>query len=157
MFIDRESQPTDPGSEHERLGALVGRWKTEGWTKEAPRAPASRIEAVDTYEWLPGRFALLHRLDAHVGDRKVDGAEIIGYDPARRTYITQYFGSGGSRAYEVSLDDEHGFLIWRIRSETEWFTGMFSDDGNTIAGHWELLDESSGWRPWIDITVTKET
>jgi hypothetical protein len=40
--------------EHERLEALIGRWRTEGWTSETAEAPAARIEAVDTYEWLPG-------------------------------------------------------------------------------------------------------
>jgi hypothetical protein len=145
------------GSEHERLGVLVGRWKTEGWTKDAPGAPASRIDALDTYEWLPGRFALLHRVDAHVGDTKVEGAEIIGYDPARRTYITQYFGSDGPNAYEASLTEEEGALVWRMRSGTDRFTGTFSDDGQMIRGHWELLDDDVRWEPWMEITLTKET
>ena len=109
----------DPGCEHECLGALVGRWKTEGWTSEAPPVTASRIEALDTYEWLPGGHALLHRVDAHVGDQRVEGAEIIGYDPTRRTYITQYFGSDGPGAYEASLANEYGALVWTMRNETE--------------------------------------
>jgi hypothetical protein len=46
----------------ERLGALVGRWKTEGRT-----ADANRIDAVDTYERLPGG-ALLHLVDAQALD-----------------------------------------------------------------------------------------
>lgn len=72
---------TDRRSEHERLEALVGRWVTQGSTREAAGAPAARIEAVDTYNWLPGRFALLHEVDARVGDEKVEGAEIIGWAP----------------------------------------------------------------------------
>jgi Protein of unknown function (DUF1579) len=90
-------------AEHERLGALIGRWKTEGWTREAPEAPAAKIDAVDTYEWLPGGFGLLHSVDAKVGDEKVEGAEIIGYEPDRGAYVTQYFGSDGPTAYEASL------------------------------------------------------
>jgi hypothetical protein len=31
----------------------------------------------------------LHRVDARVGDQKVEGAEIVGVDPAQRTYVTQ--------------------------------------------------------------------
>ena len=49
-----------PAPEHDRLGVLIGKWKTEGWTREMPDAPASRIDAIDTYEWLPGGFGLLH-------------------------------------------------------------------------------------------------
>lgn len=53
-------------------------------------APAMRIEATDTYEWLPGRVALLHLVDARVGDTRVEGAEIIGWAPERDSYVTQW-------------------------------------------------------------------
>lgn len=143
-------------SEIERLDILVGRWKTEGWTTEASGTPATRIDAVDTYEWLPGRHALLHRVDAQVGDQKVEGAEIIGYDPARGTYVTQYFGSDGPSAYEASLGERDGALVWSMRSESDRFSGAFSADRNTLEGHWESLAGDSGWRPWMDITLTRE-
>jgi len=138
-----------------RLEALTGNWKTKGWTKEAPGVPASRIEAVDTYERLPGG-ALLHRVDARVGDEKVEGAEIIGYDPARQRYVTQYFGSDGPNAYEANLSEEDGALVWRMLSSADRFTGIFSDDGNTITGQWESLDDDSSWRAWMDITLTRQ-
>jgi hypothetical protein len=143
--------------EHERLEALVGRWKTQGWAREPNGAPPSRIDAVDTYEWLPGGFALLHCVHARIGGRKLEGAEIIGYDPARGTYVSQYFGTDGPGAYEASLREAYGGLVWSMRSETEQFTGMFSDDGDRIEGHWELLDDDAGWRPWMDVTLTKES
>jgi hypothetical protein len=56
------------GPELERLAALVGRWRTSGWTRETADTPALQIAATDTYEWLPGRFALLHTVDAHIAD-----------------------------------------------------------------------------------------
>jgi Protein of unknown function (DUF1579) len=148
--------PSDPGSEHERLEVLVGSWKTEGWTRETPEAPAVRIDAVDTYEWLDGGFALLHRVDARVGDERVRGAEIIGWDPDRQAYVTQYFGSDGPASYEASLSEEDGALVWRMRSEQDRFTGRFSDDGDTITGHWESLDADANWKPWMDITLTTQ-
>jgi Protein of unknown function (DUF1579) len=144
-----------PAPKHERLGALIGNWKTEGWTKELPDAPAARIDAIDTYEWLHGGFGLLHTVDAKVGDEKVDGAEIIGYDPERGSFVTQYFGSDGPAAYDASLTEEDDGLTWRMRSRTDQFTGRFSDDGRVITGHWELPSEGGGWQPWMDITLTK--
>jgi hypothetical protein len=140
-----------------RLGPLVGRWRTQGWTRPTAAAPKAWIEAVDTYEWLPGLCALLHLVDAMVGDEKVEGAEIIGYDPARGCYVTQYFGSDGPNRYEASLDENDGALVWRMRSPSDRFTGTFSPDGNTITGHWELLEDGSTWRPWMDITQTKQS
>ena len=139
---------------HGRLEALIGRWRTEGWTREAAGSPAARIDAVDTYERLPGG-ALLHRVDARVGEEKVDGAEIIGYHPERKMYVTQYFGSDGPNAYEASLSEEDGTLVWRMGSKADRFTGTFSDDRSVITGQWESLGEDSSWRPWMDITLTK--
>ena len=149
---------TNPsGPEHQRLAVLVGRWKTEGWTREAPGEAAARIDATDTYEWLPGGFALLHRVDARVGGQKVEGAEIVGYDPGRRAYVTQYFGSDGPNAYEASLLDEDGGLVWTMQSRTDRFTGVFDDERDVITGHWDVLDDNSAWRPWMDIILTKQS
>ena len=141
--------------EHERLAVLIGRWKTQGWTREAPGAPRARIDAVDTYDRLPGG-ALLHRVDARVGEEKVEGAEIIGYDPARQMFVTQYFGSDGPSSYEASLSEEAGALIWTMRSNADRFTGSFNDERDTITGQWESRDDDTSWRPWMDITLTKQ-
>ena len=138
-------------SEPRRLQVLVGRWKTEGQTRGEPL----RIDATDTYEWLPGGYALLHTVDAHVGDQKVDGAEIIGCDPARGAYSTLYFGSDGPNAYEAELTEEDGTLFWRMRSEHDRFEGIFNDDRSVITGHWEQL-QSGEWRPWMDVTLTRQ-
>jgi hypothetical protein len=147
----------EPDTEHERLAALVGRWRTEGSTTRTTDTPPARIDAWDEYEWLPGRFTLLHRVDARVGDERVEGAEIIGWDPARGVYVTQYFGSDGPNSYEASLAEEDGTLVWRMRSSSDRFAGRFSPDANQITGHWEQLDTQGRWRPWMDITLTKET
>jgi hypothetical protein len=145
-----------PGPEQRRLEPLVGLWKTEGRTREMPEAPAEQIDAFDTYEWLHGGFALLHLVDARVGEEKVEGAEIIGYDPERGLYVTQYFGSDGPNAYEAELKDDGGPAVWQMRSANDRFSGTFGDDLDTIAGHWELRDDQGNWRPWMDITLTKQ-
>jgi hypothetical protein len=113
------------------------------------------IDAVDSYERLPGG-ALLHLVDGSVGDRKVEGAELIGYDAVRGSYVTQYVGSDGPNAYEASLGQDGGALVWTMRSEKDRFTGTFSDARDIMTGHWEALDDDSSWQPWIDITSTRE-
>jgi Protein of unknown function (DUF1579) len=138
----------------QRLGALIGRWKTEGWTTEAPGRPSDRIDAVDTYERLPGG-ALLHTVDAQVGEQRVEGAEIIGYDPDRASYVTQYFGSDGPAAYEASFGEDEGALVWTMTRARDRFTGTFNDERTVITGRWDALDADSRWRPWMDITLTK--
>jgi hypothetical protein len=143
----------EPGPEQQRLAALFGRWRTEGSTRGVP---ALKIDAWDTYEWLPGRYALLHRVDAHVGDERVEGAEIIGWDPARGCYATLYFGSDGPNAYEATLSERESKLVWQMRSESDRFTGTFAEDGNTIVGYWEQRHDADNWQPWMDITLTRQ-
>ena len=144
------------GPEQEGLGVLIGVWKTEGFTRESAGRQAMRIDAVDTYEWLPGGFAVLHRVDALVGDEPVEGAEIIGYDPERSAYVTQYFGSDGPNSYEATLQDLDGTLVWTMSSGTDRFTGTFDDSRERITGRWEQLEGGAGWRPWMEITLTKQ-
>jgi hypothetical protein len=139
----------------DRLDPLIGTWKTEGWTIDPSGAPAERIVATDTYERLPGG-GLLHLVDAWVGDRQVEGAEIIGYDPARGGYVTQHFGSDGASAYVASIGEYRGALVWAMASKNDRFTGTFNDDRTVITGHWEALGEGSCWRPWMDVTLTRE-
>jgi len=91
-----------------------------------------------------------------VGDEKVDGAEIIGYDPERGVYVTRYFGSDGPNAYEAELEDQGDAVVWRMRSANDRFTGTFDDHLEVLTGHWELLDNEGSWRPWMDITLTKQ-
>lgn len=138
-----------------RLAALVGRWRTEGQTIQTREAPAVAIDAVDTYEWLPGGRCLLHTVDARVGDEKVEGAEIIGWDSALHAYVTLYCGTDGPNRYEATLAEEDGRRVWRMRSPRDRFTGTFSDDGNSIDGHWEHLDDEDAWQPWMEVTLTK--
>ena len=140
----------------QRLEVLVGRWKTEGQTRATEGLPAARIDAIDTYEWLVEGVAMLHRVDARVGDLKVDGAEIIGFDPNRGRYVTQYFGSDGPTAYEADLSEEHERSVWTMRSPDTRFSGEFNDDGDVITGRWERLSDDSTWTYWMDITLTKQ-
>lgn len=144
------------GDQQGRLGALVGRWHTQGWTREEAGSPPERIDAIDTYEWLPGGAALLHLVDATVGETKVEGAEIIGFEPDRGHYATLYFGTDGPAAYEADFTDSESGLVWEMRSAGSRFRGSLDAGGELITGHWELLIGGSEWRPWMDITLTKQ-
>jgi len=139
----------------DRLEPLVGAWRTRGSVRATGGQPVAAIDAIDTYERVPGG-ALLHLVDAHVGDLRVEGAELIGYVPERGRYATQYFGNDGPTGYEAELGEADGRVTWTMRSERTRFTGTFNDDGTVITGFWKLLVDGSGWERWMDITLTKE-
>lgn len=146
--------PRKPSREHKRLNILVGSWKTEGKVSQSPSTTAMSLVAVDTYEWLPGGFFLIHCVDGHMGDDEVKTTEIIGFKASNQLYFSQSFDNqGNTNTYQASLDEK----IWKIFGESERFTGSFSDDGNNLVGKWERSTDSSNWVPWIDIKLTKET
>lgn len=51
-----EDKPLTALSAMERLQPFVGKWKTKG-AIQAPNGTGMRLDAIDTYEWLPGGFS----------------------------------------------------------------------------------------------------
>lgn len=144
--------PRAPGPQHRALEIFVGTWNTEGVVDAGPAGLGSRLAAVDTYEWLPGKFFLLHRVDGRMGEERVQVLEIIGYDAARRTYVTQSFDSHGNvGAYRASLRDG----AWTILGDSERFTGAFNEDRTILTGRWERSTDGANWSRWMTIKLTK--
>ncbi|GGD53268.1 DUF1579 family protein [Paenibacillus nasutitermitis] len=144
------STKRDPAME--RLNVFVGKWNTEGVIKASPSGAAEQLKAVDTYEWLPGGYFLIHHIDGHMGKEEVKAIEIIGYDPSSQKYTTHsYDNQGNFNAYKANLLDRD----WTILGESERFTGMLSEDGNILTGTWELSHDGENWAQWMDIKLTK--
>jgi hypothetical protein len=140
------------GPEHERLDVFVGRWHTRGEILTDPSGAPAPLEAIDTYEWLPGGFFLLHHVDGRMGADVIQALEIIGYDSSRGSYFTQAFDSQGKvGSYEADLRDGG----WAMRGATERFSGTFSADGLTLTGSWERSADGATWSPWMKIVLRK--
>jgi hypothetical protein len=87
--------------EQKKLGIFLGRWHTTGEIA----GPASKVDAIDTYEWYPGKFFLVHHADGKVGDDAIKSIEIMGYDSNRQRYFATFFDStGGIGTEELRLD-----------------------------------------------------
>jgi len=143
-----------PNPAMERLNVFVGKWNTEGVIFASQSGPAHRLNAIDTYEWMPGGYFLIHHVDGYMGEDEVKAIEIIGYDASTQNYATHsYDNHGNISAYQASLVDRS----WTIKGETERFTGMFSEDARTLTGRWELSNDGKNWVHWMDIKLTKSS
>jgi hypothetical protein len=119
-----------PGPEIQRLGALVGRWRSE--RRIVGEAPVP-ITGTDIYEWLPGGFFLVHHVDVVIGHQRVQALELIGeYDPATDSFTGRAYDNLGNVTVMRAKVDDHG--VWT-------FTGG-GDDG-------------ARWQPWMDMTFTR--
>lgn len=139
----------------EALGVFVGEWHM---TASLAPDPASAPRARTTFEWLTGKRFLIQRWEVDVAEAP-DGIAVIGFDPAKSTYLQHYFDSRGvARVYEMTFANQV-WTLYRITSEpddfSQRFTGTFSEDGNTIAGRWETSNDGSGWAHDFDLSYTR--
>jgi hypothetical protein len=148
-----------PGVEHRKLSIFLGRWHTTGEVAPTGTTPAARVDAIDTYEWYPGEFFLVHHADGKVGDDAIRSIEIIGFDPARDCYFASFFDStGGFGTEEIRL---HGNTwTWRgsnvMGVKEHRCIAVVSDDGRTVRARHEKSDDGKTWALWMDVTLRRQ-
>ena len=152
------AQPTTPGPEHDRLEVFAGTWKTvgpsytEGQSNQTLRASTVPMALMDTYEWLPGGFFLVHRWDGTVGEQAFQGLEVIGYDAASRSYSSWFFDNNGNcPVYRVTEQDG----IWTYTGDRQRATYVVGDGGDAMTVHWEWSRDGANWHPLCDLKSVK--
>lgn len=139
-------------AEHEALQIFVGVWNTEGEIVGGPSGAAGKMTATDIYEWLPGGFFLVHRVDARMAGEPGRSLEIIGYDPGAQGYVSRsYDDQGVVLDFACSLEGKR----WRITGATMRFDGEFSAGGTVLRGEWQQRGEDGSWTSWMRIRLTK--
>ena len=138
--------------EHKKLEIFVGKWNTVGLIKETAENPAVRMTGTDTYEWLPGNYVLLHKVDVSFGIERKQSMEVIGYDTSSGTYRMHYFDPEGNSG-SMEAREQNG--SWIFLSQSLRFSGKFSEDGKTLSGIWERSSNGVSWMHWMDIKLTK--
>lgn len=145
---------TKPSAEHLALGVLAGKWITQGTIRATGTADASELRAIDVYEWLPGGFFMLHKVDALIGATPSQSIEVIGYDAEQACYVSRsYDDRGASDGFTAHLEGRS----WSIDGETVRFRGAFDADGSVLAGTWDQRSDRGRWSPWMDIELRKVT
>jgi hypothetical protein len=161
MAQSRDTHAPMPSPQTQRLGALVGRWRSEGHIVGEAPVP---ITGTDIYEWLPGGFFLIHHVDVVVGDQPVQAIEIIGeYDPATDSFTGRAYDNLGNVTIMHARVDDDG--VWTfigggdvapaevggaVRS-----TLTVSSDRSGMTARWERSDDGTSWQPWMDMTFTR--
>jgi hypothetical protein len=138
--------------EHEVMSSLIGKWITTGETIPADGTSPQEISASDIYEWVAGRFFVVHTAYGRIGDSEVGGVELIGYNAETRKFRTYFFDSQGNITNE---DLTFGAGTWTWSGEHARATGTLSDDGRTMATLHEWSDDGANWRPSMNVTLRK--
>jgi hypothetical protein len=71
----------------DRIDPLIGVWRTSGYVLDDEGQPASEITGTDAYEWLAGRWFVVHHVDVSLAGQPVVAIEMIGWDPRREAFL----------------------------------------------------------------------
>jgi hypothetical protein len=149
-----------PGPEQKKLGVFLGRWHTTGDVAATSSTPAAKVDSIDTYEWYPGEFFLIHHANGRVGDDTIKSLEIMGYDAGNQRYFASFCDStGGFGIEEVRLDGDT--WTWRgsdvMGVKEHRCIAVVSNDGQTVRARHEKSDDGKNWARWMDVTLVKES
>ena len=131
---------------------VAGKWITQGALRATDEAASFEMRAIDRYEWLPGGFFMLHKVDALIGGTVAQSIEVIGYDAQQACYVTRsYDDQGASDGFTARLEGH----AWSIDGEKVRFRGAFEQGGSVLAETWEQRNAQEEWRMWMDIELRK--
>ena len=158
--IGTSLQLPKPAAELQRLNAFVGKWKTEGQQHAGPVGPAARVTAVQTFEWLPGNFFLIHRFDGRVGDDVAACIEITGYDAGNRTYrLHTYYNTGLQNDWQLDPRGDGWMLTgtWQMAGQATKVRCAiaFGDDGKSMTAKWESSVDGATWQLFWDLKAAR--
>ncbi len=144
--------PTQRQTELERLNIFIGKWINEGYVVETADTPSTKITTSDVYEWLPGKFFVLHTAYGRIGNMDVGGMEVLGYDPAIRKYFSRFYDSSGN-IHEATLTADSDNWTWK--GKTTGCTAVFTENGKVQTAHHVRLDEKGNWVASMEVVLTK--
>lgn len=138
---------------HEQLAPFVGIWRTSGQIHATDKTPAIPVHGIDSYEWLPGEYFLLHKVDVMIGDNKINNTEIIGWDYETENYFMHAYDTSGlySRMQATVNGNDRVY-----EGTTEKFAGGFNGNGSVLSGLWYIREKDTAWRKWMNIKLEKD-
>ncbi|MQA98585.1 MAG: hypothetical protein GEV11_29845 [Streptosporangiales bacterium] len=144
-------QPT-AGEALARLEPLVGEWVLEAAGADGTPWPG---EGRVTFAWHESGAHLVERGTVDVPEAP-DNVSIIGCDGANGTYYQLYSDERGvCRVYRMSIGDGRWELLREGEPFDQRFVGVFSDDGNTITGRWEIAEDGGAYATDFHLTYRR--
>jgi hypothetical protein len=124
-------QPPEPNPDLKNLDRLVGTWEVSGGAQ-------GRVG----FEWMEGGFFLIQHVDLEQYSQRIKGIEIIGHEqpfgsePSEELKSRFYDNMGNTLDYVYELEGDTLTIWGGEKGSPAYYRGAFSEDGNTLSGHW---------------------
>lgn len=149
-----ESKSPARGPEHEALDVFYGKWRVEGSSyatgqvAKDPKANAEPWVSDEISEWIPGKFFLIQRWTAKVGEAPFQGLGVMAWDADAKSYVTRAFDNlGVFNEYATKVDGN----VWTLTGKTARARIEFTDpDTQVITWEWK---PGRSWLPLCDRTA----
>jgi hypothetical protein len=111
-----------PGPELRKFDLFSGKWNIEEQAQASVFGPGGALTSVETYEWMPGGFFMVHHWDAKQGSAEYKGMEVLGYDIRNKVYTSKLFDNTGNAG------------VWKatVQGNTWTWTGETDAAGKTV-------------------------
>lgn len=127
-------QWAQPGEHHEPLGALAGKWKTQG-TMHTSNGPI-QFEGEAENAWILGNRFLESKYSGPFMGQPFEGRSFVGYDNGKQQYQSVWIMTMGT-----GIDFTTG--TWDAESKTfTWTGGTYMPDGKTYKKREVMVVES---------------
>lgn len=157
------AQTPKPGPEYDKLAGLIGEWNSEGELKENPFGPPEKWTGKVTYEWFPGRFAVVsNQYTKSTVNGQRHEYNVWGYDPATKLYTWYGVDNFGMNFFVPNMSISGDVLIatwdmqvkgktYKLRATTTgWGTGK-------VTNIQEYSEDGKVWKQSYRSTETKVT
>jgi hypothetical protein len=140
------------GPEYNRLDVLIGKWINVGKTEPIGAEPPLDIVTSDIYEWLPGKYWILHTAYGRLGNMDAGGVEMIGFNRETGKYVSYFYDSRGNVSeHEIVVEDN----TMRWKGEITGCTAVFTENGRVQTANHVRLDENGQWVPSMKVVLRK--
>lgn len=148
VAVGRVSQIPVSENEHKVLESVIGNWINEGHIV----GTNEKILTSDRYEWIPGKFFVLHKAYGLMGEVEVGGTEIIGYDQEKKEYYSTFYDSQGNINHD-SITIKDNTWIWSGQSHRA--TVEFTENNKKQTVKHEHLDQDGKWILSMEVILRK--
>ena len=142
------------------LDVFAGEWSGEGQAYDSPFTPAAKVTTTDTYEWLPGKLFLIHRLEGRMGENDIACIEIISSVASNQSYsVYSFYNDGNKNEWQLSEHDGTWSLMGTWKGDGERLkvhcTIVFNDIADTMTEKWEHASNDLTWQLFWETTLSR--